>query len=40
VADLRRNRRRVYFFMQAWKRNERVQKVMDRLLLRIPIFGT
>jgi type IV pilus assembly protein PilC len=30
----------IYFFMQAWKRNERVQRVMDRLLLRIPIFGT
>ena len=30
----------IYFFLQAWKRNERVQKVMDRLLLRLPIFGT
>ncbi|MEJ8820744.1 type II secretion system F family protein [Variovorax humicola] len=30
----------VYFFMQAWKRNERVQKFMDRLLLKMPIFGT
>lgn len=29
-----------YFFLQAWKRNERMQKVMDRLLLRLPIFGT
>ncbi|MDM0011451.1 type II secretion system F family protein [Variovorax sp. J22P168] len=29
----------IYFFLQAWKRSERVQKVMDRLLLRIPIFG-
>jgi type IV pilus assembly protein PilC len=29
----------IYFFMQAWKRNERMQKVMDRLLLKIPIFG-
>jgi type IV pilus assembly protein PilC len=28
-----------YFFMQAWKRNEKVQKFMDRLLLKIPIFG-
>lgn len=28
-----------YFFMQAWKRNERMQKVMDRLLLKLPIFG-
>ena len=30
----------IYFFMQAWRRNERVQRVMDRLLLRVPIFGT
>jgi type IV pilus assembly protein PilC len=29
-----------YFFMQAWKRNEKMQKFMDRLLLKIPIFGT
>ena len=29
----------IYFFMQAWKRNEKVQMFMDRLLLRIPIFG-
>ena len=29
-----------YFFMQAWKRSEKVQAVMDRLLLKIPIFGT
>jgi type IV pilus assembly protein PilC len=29
----------LYFFMQAWKRNERVQQVMDRLMLRIPVFG-
>lgn len=28
-----------YFFFQAWKRNEKVQMFMDRLLLRIPIFG-
>ena len=28
-----------YFFMQAWKRNEKVQMFMDRLLLKIPIFG-
>ena len=30
----------VYFFMQAWKRNEKVQHFMDRLLLKLPIFGT
>ena len=29
----------LYFFLQAWKRNERVQRTMDRLLLRIPVFG-
>jgi type IV pilus assembly protein PilC len=29
-----------YFFMQAWKRNEKVQMFMDRVLLKIPIFGT
>ena len=30
----------VYFFLQAWKRDEKVQAFMDRLLLRMPIFGT
>jgi type IV pilus assembly protein PilC len=29
----------IYFFMQAWKRNEKMQKFMDRLLLKVPIFG-
>jgi len=29
----------IYFFMQAWRRNERVQRFMDRLLLKMPIFG-
>lgn len=29
----------LYFFMQAWKRNEKVQMVMDRVMLRIPVFG-
>jgi type IV pilus assembly protein PilC len=29
----------IYFFMQAWKRNEKVQRVMDRLLLKVPVFG-
>jgi type IV pilus assembly protein PilC len=28
-----------YFFMQAWKRNEKVQQFMDRLMLKMPIFG-
>ncbi len=30
----------LYFFMQAWKRNERMQQVMDRIMLKMPIFGT
>lgn len=29
-----------YFFMQAWKRNEKVQQFMDRVMLKMPIFGT
>lgn len=29
----------VYFFRQAWRRSEKVQQLMDRLLLRLPIFG-
>jgi type IV pilus assembly protein PilC len=29
----------IYFFMQAWKRNEKVQMVMDRIMLKMPIFG-
>jgi type IV pilus assembly protein PilC len=29
----------IYFFMQAWKRSEKVQKFMDRLLLKVPVFG-
>ncbi|HEY8047910.1 MAG TPA: type II secretion system F family protein [Ramlibacter sp.] len=29
----------LYFFLQAWKRNEKVQIFMDRLLLKIPVFG-
>ena len=28
-----------YVFMQAWRRSEKMQMVMDRLLLRLPIFG-
>jgi type IV pilus assembly protein PilC len=28
-----------YFFMQAWRRNVKMQHVMDRLLLKMPIFG-
>jgi type IV pilus assembly protein PilC len=30
----------IYFFMQAWKRNEKMQKFMDRVLLKVPVFGT
>ncbi len=29
-----------YFFMQAWQRNKKVQQFMDRVLLKMPIFGT
>ncbi len=29
----------IYFFMQAWKRNEKMQRVMDRVLLKVPVFG-
>ncbi len=28
-----------YFFMQSWRRSEKMQMAMDRLLLRIPVFG-
>ena len=30
----------IYFFLQAWKRSEKMQKVMDRMLLKMPVFGT
>ncbi|OMG52860.1 type II secretion system protein F [Azonexus hydrophilus] len=29
----------IYAFLESWKRSEKVQMVMDRLLLRLPIFG-
>jgi len=29
----------IYFFLQAWKRNEKVQMFMDRLMLKMPVFG-
>lgn len=29
----------LYFFFQAWKRSEKVQQFMDRLLLKVPLFG-
>lgn len=30
----------LYFFFQTWKRSEKMQKTMDRLMLKLPIFGT
>ena len=30
----------VYFFLQSWRRSERMQKTMDRLMLKIPVFGS
>jgi type IV pilus assembly protein PilC len=29
----------IYFFLQAWQRNEKVQFFMDRVLLKVPVFG-
>src|SRR5690606_10549494 len=29
----------LYFLMQAWRRSPRVQMFMDRLLLKLPVFG-
>jgi type IV pilus assembly protein PilC len=29
----------LYFFFQTWKRSEAMQKRMDRLLLKVPVFG-
>jgi type IV pilus assembly protein PilC len=29
----------IYFFMQSWRRSVKMQKYMDRLLLRVPVFG-
>ncbi|EWS56661.1 General secretion pathway protein F [Methylibium sp. T29] len=28
-----------YFFFESWKRSEKMQKTMDRLLLKLPVFG-
>ena len=28
-----------YMFMQTWKRSEKMQRTMDRLMLKIPVFG-
>jgi type IV pilus assembly protein PilC len=30
----------VYFFLESWKRNEKVQEFMDRLMRKLPIFGS
>jgi type IV pilus assembly protein PilC len=29
----------LYFFMESWKRNRKMQAVMDRIMLKLPIFG-
>jgi type IV pilus assembly protein PilC len=29
----------IYFFMQAWRRNKKMQIIMDRIMLKLPIFG-
>ena len=29
----------IYFFMQTWKRSLKMQRYMDRLLLKVPVFG-
>ncbi|HIV70878.1 MAG TPA: type II secretion system F family protein [Candidatus Aquabacterium excrementipullorum] len=29
----------LYFFFQSWKRSEKMQKAMDRFLLKVPVFG-
>jgi type IV pilus assembly protein PilC len=30
----------LYFFMQAWRRSAKVQMAMDRVMLKLPLFGT
>jgi type IV pilus assembly protein PilC len=30
----------LYFFLQSWRRSEKMQKAMDRLLLKVPVFGS
>ena len=29
----------IYFFFESWKRSEKMQMAMDRILLKVPIFG-
>jgi type IV pilus assembly protein PilC len=30
----------LYFFIQSWRRSEKMQKAVDRLLLTVPVFGS
>jgi type IV pilus assembly protein PilC len=30
----------IYFFLESWKRSEKMQRTMDRLLLKAPVFGS
>jgi type IV pilus assembly protein PilC len=30
----------IYFFMQAWRHNKNVRRAMDRIVLKVPVFGT
>jgi type IV pilus assembly protein PilC len=30
----------LYFFIQSWRRSEKMQKAVDRLLLKVPVFGS
>lgn len=30
----------IYFFMQAWRHNKNVQRALDRIMLKVPVFGT
>jgi type IV pilus assembly protein PilC len=30
----------LYFFIQSWRRSEKMQKSVDRLLLKVPVFGS
>ena len=39
VPDLRRHLRRLVLLHAVWKRSIKMQKFMDRLLLRVPVFG-
>jgi type IV pilus assembly protein PilC len=29
----------IYFFLQSWKRNKKMQMFMDRVMLKLPVFG-